>query len=65
MPTETTFMISGRMSVDEDWHLVRVLVFKEGTTPEYIQDNLNKAGVLYSQTWNLRFSLMGYGGEHR
>ncbi len=51
MPTETTFMISGRMSVDEDWHLVRVLVFKEGTTPEYIQDNLNKAGVLYSQTW--------------
>nr|DAE88402.1 MAG TPA: hypothetical protein [Caudoviricetes sp.] len=51
MPTETTFMISGRMSVDEDWHLVRVLVFKEGTTPEYIQDNLNKAGALYSQTW--------------
>lgn len=51
MPIETTFMISGRMSVDEDWHLVRVLVFKEGTTPEYIQDNLNKAGVLYSQTW--------------
>lgn len=51
MPTETTFMISGRMSVDEDWHLVIVLVFKEGTTPEYIQDNLNKAGVLYSQTW--------------
>lgn len=51
MPTETTFMISGRMSADEDWHLVRVLVFKEGTTPEYIQDNLNRAGVLYSQTW--------------
>lgn len=51
MPTETTFMISGRMSVDEDWHLVRVLVFKEGTTPEYIRDNLTKAGVLYSQTW--------------
>lgn len=51
MPTETTFMISGRMSADEDWHLVRVLVFKEGTTPEYIQDNLNKAGALYSQTW--------------
>ena len=51
MPTETTFMISGRMSVDEDWHLVRVLVFKEGTTPEYIRDNLNKAGALYSQTW--------------
>lgn len=51
MPTETTFMISGRMSVDEDWHLVRVLVFEEGTTPEYIRDNLNKAGALYSQTW--------------
>ena len=51
MPTETTFMISGRMSVDEDWHLVRVLVFKEGTTPEYIRDNLTKAGALYSQTW--------------
>lgn len=51
MPTETTFMISGRMSVDEDWHLVRVLVFKEGTTPEYIRDNLNKAGALYNQTW--------------
>jgi hypothetical protein len=39
------------MSVDEDWHLIRVLVFKEGTTPEYIRDNLNKAGALYSQTW--------------
>lgn len=51
MPTETTFMIFGRMSVDEDWHLVRVLVFKEGTTPEYIRDNLNKAGALYSQMW--------------
>lgn len=51
MPTETTFIISGRMSVDEDWHLVRVLVFKEGTTPEYICDTLNKAGALYSQTW--------------
>lgn len=51
MPTETTFMISGRMSVDEAWYLVRVLVFKEGTTPEYIRDNLNKAGALYSQTW--------------
>lgn len=51
MPTETTFIISGRMSVDEDWHLVRVLVFKEGTTPEYIRDNLNKAGAFYSQTW--------------
>lgn len=51
MPTETTSIISGRMSVDEDWHLIRVLVFKEGTTPEYIGDTLNKAGVLYSQTW--------------
>ncbi len=51
MPTETTFMISGRMSVDEDWHLVIVLFFKEGTTPEYIRNNLNKAGAHYSQTW--------------
>lgn len=51
MPTETIFIISGRMSVDEDWYLVRVLVFREGTTPEYIRDNLNKAGALYSQTW--------------
>lgn len=51
MPTETTFMISGRMSVDEDWYLIRVLVFKEGTNPEYIRDTLNKAGALYSQTW--------------
>lgn len=51
MPTETTFIISGRMSVDEDWHLVRVLVFKEGTTPEYIRDTLNDAGALYSRTW--------------
>ena len=51
MLPETIFTIFGRMSVDEDWHLVRVLVFKEGTTPEYIRDSLNKAGALYSQTW--------------
>lgn len=51
MPIETTFMISGRMSVDEDWHLVRVLVFKEGTDPEYIRDTLDDAGALYSRTW--------------